>query len=167
MKLASIVILVIGIIATGSAQMKFVEDSEKGTLTIFDGQIGVLTYCSGNQLRQGLDPKHTRSCYIHPLFSLNGRALTDDFPEDHLHHHGVSWTWPVVKTRGQDTQTWQSVTPSLRLQFVRWVKRAAGWGRNALTPGCCGPEQRIRRADHSGGADVQGGGADNRPGFAE
>ena len=126
MKPVCIVILVIGIIATGSAQMKFVEDSEKGTLTLFDGQISVLTYCSGNQLRQGLDPKHTRSCYIHPLFSLDGRALTDDFPQDHLHHHGVSWTWPVVKTRGQDTQTWHSVSPSLRQHFVRWVKREAG-----------------------------------------
>ena len=126
MKLASIVILVIVIIATGSAQMKFVEDPEKGTLTLFDRQISILTYCFGDQLRQGADPKHTRSCYIHPLFSLDGRVLTDDFPQDHLHHHGISWTWPVVKTRGQDTQTWHSVTPSLRQHFVRWVKRGAG-----------------------------------------
>jgi len=133
MKPACIVILVIGIIATGSAQMKFVEDSEKGTLTLFDGQISVLTYCFGNQIKSGLDPKHTRSCYIHPLFSLDGRVLTDDFPEDHLHHHGVSWTWPVVKTRGQDTQTWHSVIPSLRQHFVRWLKRDAEDGMATLS----------------------------------
>ncbi len=126
MKLVCIGILAIGILAPCSAQMKFVEDSEKGTLTLFDGQKSVLTYCFGNQLKEGLNLKHTRSCYIHPLFALDGRVLTDDFPKDHVHHHGVSWVWPVVKTRGQHTQTWHSVTPSLRQHFVRWVKREAG-----------------------------------------
>ena len=125
-KLACLVILAISIFNPCSAQMKFVEDSEKGTLTLLDGKKSVLTYCFGDQLKEGLNPKHTRSCYIHPLFALDGRVLTDDFPEDHLHHHGVSWTWPVVKTRGLDTETWHSVTPSLRQHFVRWVERKAG-----------------------------------------
>ncbi len=124
MKLASIAILTISFIFTpASTQMKLTDDSEKGTLTIIDGQIDILTYCFGDQLLEGLDPKHARSCYIHPLFSLDGQVLTDNFPEDHLHHHGVFWTWPVVKTRGQDTQTWHTVTPSLRQHFVRWLKR--------------------------------------------
>ncbi|MGD2295644.1 MAG: PmoA family protein [Candidatus Aminicenantes bacterium] len=126
MKLACIAILAIGILTPCSAQMKFVEDPAKGTLTLFDGQKSVLTYCFGDQLKRGLNPRHTRSCYIHPLFALDGRVLTDDFPKDHLHHHGVSWTWPVVKTRGRNTQTWHSVTPSLRQHFVRWVERVTG-----------------------------------------
>ena len=126
MKLTCIVILAISILSSCSAQMKFVENPEKGTLTLFDGRTSVLTYCYGNQLKEGLNPRHTRSCYIHPLFALDGRVLTDDFPKDHLHHHGISWTWPVVKTRGLDTQTWHSVTPSLRQYFVRWVEREAG-----------------------------------------
>ena len=124
MKLMSIVILTISfILITASPQMKFIDDSEKGTLTITDGQANILIYCFGDQLQEGLDPKHTRSCYIHPLFSLDGQVLTDNFPKDHLHHHGVFWTWPVAKTRGLDTQTWHSITPSLRQHFVRWLKR--------------------------------------------
>jgi hypothetical protein len=103
--------------------MRLIDDSEKGTLTIIDGQADILIYCFGAQLQEDLDSKHTRSCYIHPLFSLDGLVLTDNFPEDHLHHHGVFWTWPVVKTRGQDTQTWHTVTPSLRQHFVRWLER--------------------------------------------
>jgi len=124
MKLARIAILAISLIFTAaSPQMKLIDDSEKGKLTILDGQADILTYCFGDQLQEDLDPKHTRSCYIHPLFSLDGQVLTDDFPNDHLHHHGVFWTWPIVKTRGRDTQTWHPVTPSLRQHFVRWLER--------------------------------------------
>ncbi len=124
MKLASIAILAVSFIfAPASMQMRLIDDSEKGKLTIIDGQADILTYCFGDQLQEGLDPKHTRSCYIHPLFSLDGQVLTDNFPKDHLHHHGVFWTWPVVKTRGRDTQTWHPHTPSLRQHFVRWLER--------------------------------------------
>ena len=104
-----------------SGQMAIVEDVEKGILTVKDGKIEVLTYRFGNQLKQGIDPKQTRSCYIHPLYSLDGKVLTEDFPQDHFHHHGVFWTWPIVKTRGQDTQTWHPA--NLRQYFVRWLKR--------------------------------------------
>jgi hypothetical protein len=101
--------------------MAISEDVEKGTLTVKDGKIEVLTYRFGNQLEKGIDPRQTRSCYIHPLYSLDGKILTEDFPRDHFHHHGVFWTWPIVKTRGQDTQTWHPA--NLRQYFIRWLKR--------------------------------------------
>lgn len=122
MKMICITIILIGLTFTnGSAQMAILEDVEKGALTVRDGQVDVLTYRFGDQLKKGLDPEQTRSCYIHPLYSLNGKVLTEDFPEDHLHHHGIFWTWPIVKTRGQDTQTWHPT--NLRQLFVRWLKR--------------------------------------------
>jgi hypothetical protein len=105
----------------GSAQMQFIEDAGRGTLRLRDGRNDVLTYRFGDQLKEGIDSKYVRSCYIHPLFSPDGQALTYDFPQDHPHHHGVFWTWPVVKTRGQDTQTWHPASPSLRQHFVRWA----------------------------------------------
>jgi len=134
MNLMSLAVLVIGIIFTsGSAQMRFIEDAGQGTLTLRDGEVDVLTYRFRDQLRKGLDPKHTRSGYIHPLFSLDGQVLTDDSPKDHLHHHGVFWTWPIVKTRGQDTQTWHPASPSLRQHFVRWLKRDVENGTATLS----------------------------------
>jgi hypothetical protein len=119
------ILLVCVLAAAGSAQMQFVEDIGRGTVTLRAGRNDVLTYRFGDQLKEGMDPQYVRSCYIHPLFSLDGKALTDDFPKDHLHHHGVFWTWPVVRTRGQDTQTWHPASPSLRQQFVGWLKRKA------------------------------------------
>ena len=125
------VLFCVGVIASGYAsQMVFVEDTEEGTLTVRDGKVDVLTYRFGDQLKQGIDPEQTRSCYIHPLYSLDGKPLTEDFPVDHPHHHGLCWTWPVVRTRGQDTQTWHPA--NLRQYFVRWHKREAENGRAAL-----------------------------------
>jgi Family of unknown function (DUF6807) len=111
--------------AVAFAQMSYVEDTEKGTLTVRDGQTSVLTYCYGDQLKAGVDPKFTQSSYIHPLFSLDGQPLTDDSPADHLHHHGLFWTWPVVNVRGLSTATWEPKLPRLRQFFVRWLKREA------------------------------------------
>lgn len=108
-------------ISVSAAQMTFEEEKEKGWLTLKDGEIDLLTYRFGDQIEEGIDPGQTRSCYIHPIFSLDGKSLTDDFPADHPHHHGLSWTWPVVKTRGQETQTWHPA--NLRQYFVRWLKR--------------------------------------------
>lgn len=103
------------------AQMVITEDGKKGTVTIHDGKTAVLTYRFGDQLGEGVDPTQTRSCYIHPLYSLEGLPLTGDFPADHPHHHGLFWTWPMVKTRGQETQTWHPA--NLRQYFRRWIQR--------------------------------------------
>jgi AcrR family transcriptional regulator len=37
--------------------------------------------------------KFRRSCYIHPLYGLDGEVMTEDFPVDHRHHRGVFWAW--------------------------------------------------------------------------
>ncbi|MDP7251477.1 MAG: PmoA family protein [Planctomycetota bacterium] len=104
--------------------LQFADDSERGRLTVREGETPVLTYNYGKQLKEGVHEKYTRSCYIHPLFDLGGRPLTDDFPKDHFHHRGVFWTWPLMKARGRNVQTWH---PSpLRQHFVRWIKREAG-----------------------------------------
>jgi hypothetical protein len=100
-----------------------VEDAAAGTLTVTDAKKPVLTYRFGDQLAAGLDEKQVRSCYIHPLYSLDGEVLTADFPADHLHHHGVFWAWPSVKVRDAATQTWQPAEPSLRQRFVKWIAK--------------------------------------------
>jgi len=34
-----------------------------------------------------------RGGYLHPLLTPSGRVVTDDFPANHLHHHGVWSAW--------------------------------------------------------------------------
>lgn len=114
-------------------QMRFVMEEEKGTLTITEGGAPVLTYRFGDQLKEGVDAKFIRSGYIHPLYSLDGRELTADFPADHVHHHGIFWGWPLVRVRGQTTSNWEVGSPSLRHQFVRWLKRGQEAGSAVLS----------------------------------
>src|SRR5690554_4279744 len=50
---------------------------------------------------KSLDGKYPRANYIHPLYGLNGEVLTEDFPEDHLHHHGIFWAWHQLFAEGE------------------------------------------------------------------
>ena len=70
------------------------------------------------------DGLNTRACYIHPVWGLSGEVLTDDFPQDHYHHHGIFWTWPYVKVGDQTYDLWMST--DIRQRFVRWLTREAG-----------------------------------------
>lgn len=66
----------------------------------------VLVYNHGDQLTDGLDSDRTRSCYVHPLFGLDGGTLTDDFPADHPHHRGVSMMWPRMSVGTKSVDQW-------------------------------------------------------------
>jgi hypothetical protein len=39
--------------------------------------------------------------YVHPLNNFSGNSITEDFPEDHLHHRGIFWTWHQLYLDGQ------------------------------------------------------------------
>ncbi len=73
-----------------------------------------------------IDPTYRRSTYIHPLFSLDGHIITDDFPADHPHHHGIWWGWPLVNTRGTTVSNWAPTTPSLHHHFIRLTDKQEG-----------------------------------------
>jgi len=48
------------------------------------------------QLPKSLDGKYARGGYVYPLYSLNQKDLTEDFPDDHPYHHGIFWAWHQV-----------------------------------------------------------------------
>ena len=50
---------------------------------------------------KSLDGKYERANYIHPLYSLSGKVLTEDFPADHPHHHGIFWSWHQIIRDGK------------------------------------------------------------------
>ena len=45
---------------------------------------------------KSIDGKFARNNYIHPLYSLDGDTLTEDFPADHPHQRGVFWAWHQI-----------------------------------------------------------------------
>lgn len=91
-KIATALLLLFAATSGASAGELKISHNADGVLISEDGST-VLQY----QLTpKSIDGKFTRSSYIHPLFDLNGEVITEDFPEDHLHHRGIFWAWHQV-----------------------------------------------------------------------
>ena len=97
---------------TGSA----VEVSEAGRLVLVYNYTPVSPPASVS----GLTP---RSCYIHPLYGLDGDVLTEDWPADHYHHRGVFWAWPWCQVGGKRMDLWLS--RDAHQCFEKWITRSA------------------------------------------
>ena len=74
----------------GEAALAFRMVSDDQGYLVSEGERPVLFYQSAPR---SLDGRYSRSSYVHPLYGLDGRVLTHDFPEDHLHHRGIFWAW--------------------------------------------------------------------------
>lgn len=105
---------------------RWLEKSD-ASIKLVEGDDRVLAYNHGDIISDSLpedDYRRSRSCYIHPLWGLNGEVLTDDFPADHVHHHGVFWTWPHVEIDGRHYDLW--VSRGIRQRFIKWLHRSEG-----------------------------------------
>ena len=108
---------------------EFKESGEK-SLVLTESEKPVWSYQFGLITKSELpenEKRRTRGCYIHPLYGLNGEILTDDFPKDHYHHHGVFWTWPHVAVHKPDGTTdnysvWEDIG-GMQQRFVSWTDR--------------------------------------------
>lgn len=53
-----------------------------------------------------IDPVFRRSGFIHPLTTPSGLVVTDDFPPDHAHQHGVFFAWVNTTFDGRHVDFW-------------------------------------------------------------
>jgi len=49
---------------------------------------------------------YKRSGFIHPLYSPNGKILTDDFPKGHTHQNAIFNAWTNTTFKGQKVDFW-------------------------------------------------------------
>ena len=98
-RICIVIILIIsqfGCISLWGQDFSWVKTSEG--IELSEGGKKVLFY----QIRpKSLDGKYERAHYIHPLYNLDGTILTEDFPADHPHHHGIFWAWHQVIYNGE------------------------------------------------------------------
>ena len=57
--------------------------------------------CFYQRTPKDLNGEYSRNNYIHPLYGLDGSVISEDFPEDHLHHRGIFWSWHQIIIDGQ------------------------------------------------------------------
>ena len=67
-------------------------------IEVSEGDRKILFYQSQPKSLHG---QYKRAHYIHPLYSLDGTVITEDFPADHPHHHGIFWAWHQVVYNGK------------------------------------------------------------------
>jgi len=79
------------------AQSLTFEKTDEGAWITDEGE-KVLFYQAKTKSMNGTYP---RADYIHPLYGIDGFELTEDFPEDHLHHRGIFWAWHQIIIGGQ------------------------------------------------------------------
>jgi hypothetical protein len=94
----------------GRAAVRITKDPQGYWFT--DGDTRVLFYQAERKALP--DGRAARSNYFHPLYDLDGRVLTEDFPADHIHHRGIFWAWHQVRIAGKTVQD-------------QWVNRDSFW----------------------------------------
>ncbi len=94
---------------------------DEAALGLWEGNRPIMVYNHGVKVKQGSPTAKPHSCYIHPLYGLDGEVLTDDFPADHLHHRGLFWAWPHVTVDGHHYDLWMQ--NGIEPRFERWGLR--------------------------------------------
>ncbi len=67
--------------------------------TIHEGDLTVLHYQSKPVMMP--DGKRMSSHFVHPVAGLDGETITDLFPQDHIHHRAIFWSWPQFTIAGE------------------------------------------------------------------
>jgi len=56
--------------------------------------------------RPNIKPVFLRGGYIHPVYTPSGRLVTDDYPSDHYHHHGIWFAWTKTQFENGHPDFW-------------------------------------------------------------
>jgi hypothetical protein len=102
-------VILMGVLATGGGLVRAPDPAPgRGDASGVEGagRLEIRTTDEGVEVRDGgglvlfyqralrdHDGQYARSNYVHPLMSLDGDVLTEDFPPDHLHQRGIFWAW--------------------------------------------------------------------------
>ena len=68
--------------------------------------------------RPDIKPEFKRAGYIHPVFSPTGKIVTDDYPSNHVHHHGIWAPWTKTSFQGRAPDFWNMGTRTGTVEFV-------------------------------------------------
>jgi hypothetical protein len=89
-------------------------------VVIRSGNNEILRYQAepGDLPRPEIPKKFTRGGYIQSIRTPSGRLITDDFPTDHLHHHGVWNPWTKTEFEGRHPDFWNMGAETGKVEFV-------------------------------------------------
>ena len=59
-----------------------------------------------------------RGGYVYPVLTPSGKLICDDFPPQHLHHHGLWWAWTKTEFEGRHPDFWNMGDNKGLVEFV-------------------------------------------------
>ena len=87
----------------------------------------------GELPRDNIKPIFRRGGYLHPIYSLSGKVITDDFPPNHIHHHGVWFAWSNAEFEGRATDFWNMGDGKGHVEFVELGNTWSGVAHGGFT----------------------------------
>jgi methane monooxygenase PmoA-like len=102
--------------------------SDDGTrLTLSIGDQPVVSYNQGLlPAPDGIDPVFAKNGHIHPMRTPSGRLVTDDFPPDHAHQHGIFFAWVNTTFEGRPVDFWNQAKKLGSVEHVRTLETVSG-----------------------------------------
>jgi hypothetical protein len=85
------------------------------------GGTTVFRYVTTGKLPGGVGQSYLRGGYIHPLMTPAGVLVTDDYPGDHRHHHGIWSAWAHTHFEGREMDFWNMGGGSAKVDFESLV----------------------------------------------
>ena len=125
---------------------------DKDNVDVRVGGKPVLRYQADNiPPRPDIAQEFHRGGYLHPLFTPSGVQVTDDYPKDHKHHHGIWTAWTSTEYEGRKPDFWNMGGKKARKDHVSTGElvpgAAAGWFTTQLSStdlGATPPKQVLK-----------------------
>jgi hypothetical protein len=76
--------------------------------------------------REDIKPLFRRGGYIHPVTTPSGKVVTDDYPPNHLHHHGIWFPWTKTEFEGRSPDFWNMGLAKGKVEFASLVENWSG-----------------------------------------
>lgn len=95
-------------------------EKKDGRIDFSAGQKPVFSYqAEESELpRPDIKPLYKRGGYIHPVRTPGGKIVTDDYPPNHIHHHGIWSPWTKTEFEGRHPDFWNMGDGTGKVEFV-------------------------------------------------
>jgi hypothetical protein len=112
------------------------------------GSAVLFRYQMQGKLPAGVGQNYLRGGYVHPMYTPTGVLVTDDYPGDHRHHHGIWSAWAHTTFAGRSIDFLEHGR-RLGQGRLRLADRAPGTARctAACAPSRCTFRWRAAAAD--------------------
>ena len=110
-----------------------VKPEASGVVITVGGKTAFHYRSQGAAPRPEIAQKFVRGGYLHPVLTPQGVQVTDDYPEDHKHHHGIWTAWTDTEYEGRTPDFWNMGTQKARKDHVALGPTFAGPSAGGFT----------------------------------